>query len=189
MQGVQNAHGVARQKEILMTAASPTIEQVARATIHNSNHQWVIRLENVISRNAFYEASGTGRGAVIIRWGRMGSHGQSIRYSYHEAIIKLGKKLAGGYDYAGSARSADRQVAVRTIREAMAQTTMYPITQMGLLELSAKQQMSRMEYSEDYTDVFKKADRITLMRSLRGVVWVVVRYGNDLICGRLDLSY
>jgi hypothetical protein len=73
----------------------------------NQGSPWLVKLA-FVGRNAsnksgrsekFWQASGVGQGPVEIRWGKIGSAGQSAMKDWDYAYRKANEKLSEGYNF------------------------------------------------------------------------------------------
>lgn len=175
--------------------ADATLQQMAH--LARDGQPWRVYLEHTgmkrgKRRSAFYEATGTGRGSVRLRWGRIGTTGQTQSVGYAEALKRLGDKLGGGYQYAGTTATAPAAAPVQqqppaqrvhTMRDALGNTTMRPTTMQRLMDLMAREGLTRLPLDADYSDLFPRSTGISLLEARSGKLYAVVKYGDEIVVG------
>jgi predicted DNA-binding WGR domain protein len=168
-----------------MTATPSRLEAVAH--LSRDGKPWRVYLENTTTRHAFYEATGTGRGTVTVRHGRIGTNGRRLSYDYGTAWTKLHEKIAGAYEYADGTSDAvpvqaqPRRQRARTLRDRVAAADLQPTTTERLMTRAADEGLSRMVLDADYTDAVPGADAVSVLQSQSGRLVVVARYGDELM--------
>ena len=88
----------------------PLVTLSVAHTLFHSGQPFKVRLENRISRQAYWQITFDpviARDTVEIRYGRISSKGQAVRKSWSEAVSKCHDKMRGDYEYAnGSSHTA-----------------------------------------------------------------------------------
>jgi hypothetical protein len=186
-----------------MTAPKPACRVEAVPTLSRDGKPWRVYLENTTqrlasggTRSAYYEATGTGRGDVRVRYGRIGSAGTVKVYSYSRALVKLHEKHGGHYCHTGGCadpgtvpvQAMPRSRRVQALRDRLGATTMRPTTQQQLLERAGAVGLSPMHVDADYRDVFKGCDAVSVLQARDGTIMVVVRYGSELVWGAVKTT-
>jgi len=156
------------------------------------NHEkWRVYLVNTTSRSAFWEATGDGQFDVHIRYGALGTHGRDTACSYAVAVRRISEKLAKDYRYTKltvpekPAASLPPKERGKTIRELMGATTMRPTTAIQLMDMTAKFSLNRISAGEDYRDIYKNASGVSVLQANNGQLWVIAKYGDELLYGLL----
>lgn len=146
---------------------------------------WEVILENTTTRSAFYRAKGRGMGEVLIRYGRKGTHGREFRTDYADAITKLGQKLAGNYrhqegtDLTPPVLSQSPEQRSVTLRDRLLSTTIRPITFDQVMDLMGQRNLNQTDVDgSQFLDVFRGADRVSILQSERGELVVMIRSGD-----------
>ena len=83
---------------------TPTVDARVARELQRAGRPWMIRMEyvgynenNVGGRsNKFYEVKSTGGWGVTVRYGKIGSRGQTVEYSFLKAMDKVSEKRNGG---------------------------------------------------------------------------------------------
>jgi predicted DNA-binding WGR domain protein len=174
-----------------MTWVGPPPVQLNEAMrLASAGQPWVIRLENTRSRRAFWEVRGSApHYRVVLRWGRIGSAGQTKLIPFRDVAKKVSQKLAGDYEYHratnGTVPVAAQPAAqrVHTLRDRLGNTTMRPTTMEQVWERIGSGGWVRQQPDADYTGIFKGCTALSLWMARDGRWWVVVAYGDEYVLG------
>ncbi|MDB4278216.1 WGR domain-containing protein [Deltaproteobacteria bacterium] len=109
---------------------TPTVNASLARQLQRARRPWKIRLEyvgynenNVGGRsNKFYEVSSTGGYGVTVRYGKIGSRGQTREYTFVKAMDKVSEKRNGG-----SRGNTPYRYIPGTVTEAAALNTPRPV--------------------------------------------------------------
>lgn len=81
----------------------PLVTREVAEQLSREGRTWRVRVvctKASTNTHKFWECEGVGRGRVTVRWGRIGSQGQSITKDWHYFLDKVYEKKDKGYYYA-----------------------------------------------------------------------------------------
>ena len=150
-------------------------------------------MKNGKRRSAFYEAVGCRfTDEVMVRYGRIGGTGTLITMDSHQALLKIGDKLAGGYAYPGSAPPIDsvpEPKKVLTLKERLPGVTMRPTTMDNLFARISRDGWVRQNSTTDYTKLFERCQHVALYVDNDDAMFAVLMYPDDeIVYGKVDAA-